>query len=313
MADDSHSIVSRYRNAAGFALLSAVWGSSFVATEVGLTAVPPVLLAAFRFDLAGLCMLAYAVRATDRWRPRGFAEWREVAVGGLFIIGAHHALLFAGQEYVTAAVAAVVISTVPVLVTGLSRRLLPDERLSPRGVAGLLLGLVGVVVIARPDSEHLLSPNVVGIALVLGAAAAWAIGAVLIERDRTRLPAPTMQAWTMVLGAPALHLAALALPGESLADAGFTLDAGLALLYLGPVAGGLGYLLYFDLQDRLGPIEINLVSYAVPGFSAVVGLLVLGQAIAPATVAGFAVILAGFALVKYEAVRAEVERFRSAG
>lgn len=302
--------MSRYRDAAGFALLSAVWGSSFVATEVGLTAIPPVLLAAFRFDLAGICMLAYAAWATDRWRPRGLAEWREAAVGGLFIVGAHHALLFAGQAYVTAAVAAVVISIVPVLVTGLSRGLLPDERLSIRGVVGLLLGLVGVIVIARPDPSNLVSANVVGITLVFGSAAAWATGAVLIERGRTALPAPTMQAWMMVLGAPALHLAALALPGESLANVEFTLDAGLALVYLGPISAGLGYLIYFDLQDRLGPIEINLVSYAVPGFAAVVGLLVLAQGIALATVVGFAVILVGFALVKFEAVRGEIVRLR---
>lgn len=304
--------MSRYRDLAGFVVLSAVWGSSFVAAKVGLTDLGPVLLAAFRFDLAALVMVAYARAATDRWRPRGRAEWREVAVAGLTFVAIHHALLFAGQQYVTAAVAAVVISTIPVLVTGLSRAWLPGERLAPRGFAGLLLGLLGVAAVARPDPSNLLTANVVGIALVFGSAAAWAIGAVLVERDRTGLPAPTMQAWMMVVGAPLLHLAA-PLAGESLSGVRFTREAVLALLYLAPVAGGLGYLLYFDLQDRLGPIEINLVAYAVPAFAAVTGLVVLGESIAPATVAGFLAILVGFALVKYETVRAEVERLWRAG
>jgi drug/metabolite transporter (DMT)-like permease len=255
-------------------------------------------------------MVAFAWWSTDRWRPRGRSEWREVAVGGLFFITIHHALLFAGQQYVTAAVAAVVVSTVPVLVAGLSRGLLPSERLSPRGLVGLLLGLVGVGIIARPDPGNLLSVGVLGIVLVFGAAAAWAVGAVLVERDRTTLPALSMQAWMMVVGAPLLHLASFLAPGETIVAAQFNTETLLALVYLGPISGGLGYLLYFGLQDRLGPTEINLVSYAVPAFAAVVGFFVLAEPIEPATVVGFAVILAGFALVKFEAVRAEVRRLR---
>ena len=302
--------MSRYRNVAGFLVLSAVWGSSFVAAKVGLTDLGPVLLAAFRFDLAALVMLAYAVVATDRWRPRGRSEWREVAVAGVTFVAIHHALLFAGQQYVTAAVAAVVISSIPVLVAGLSRAWLPSERLSPRGLVGLLFGLLGVVAVARPAPSNLLATNVIGIALVFGSAVAWAVGAVLVERDRTTLPAPTMQAWMMVVGAPLLHLAA-PFVGESLASVRFTREAMLALLYLAPVAGGLGYLLYFDLQDRLGPMEINLVSYATPAFAAVTGLLVLGESIAPTTVAGFFAILLGFALVKFDAIREEIARLAS--
>lgn len=304
------STVSRYRNFAGFLVLSAVWGSSFVAAKVGLTDLGPVLLAAFRFDLVALLMVAYAAVATDRWRPRGRAEWREVAVSGVTFVAIHHALLFAGQQYVTAGVAAVVVSSIPVLVAGLSRALLPSERLSLQGALGLLFGLLGVVAVARPDPSNLLATNVVGIALVFGSAAGWAIGAVLLERDRTTLPAPTMQAWMMVVGAPLLHLAA-PFAGEPLSSVRFTREVALSLLYLAPVAGGLGYLLYFDLQDRLGPMEINLVNYATPAFAAVTGLAVLSEPIAPATVGGFLLILVGFALVKFEAVREEVERLCS--
>ena len=232
-----------------------------------------------------------------------------MAVAGLTFVAIHHALLFAGQQYVTAGVAAVVISSIPVLVAGLSRAWLPSERLTLRGLVGLLFGLLGVVAVARTDPSNLLTTNVVGILLVFGSAWGWGVGAVLVERDRTDLPAPTMQAWMMILGAPLLHLAA-PLVGEPLSSVRFTRDAVLALLYLAPVAGGLGYLLYFDLQDRLGPIEINLVSYATPAFAALTGSLVLDEAIAPATIGGFLLILIGFSLVKYEAVREEIARFR---
>jgi drug/metabolite transporter (DMT)-like permease len=72
------------------------------------------------------------------------------------------------------------------------------------------------------------------------------------------------------------------------------------------VAGGLGYLLYFALLDRLGPVEINLVSYGIPVFAALVGYVWLHEPITAGTVAGFVVICTGFALVKRRALRRAV-------
>lgn len=120
---------------------------------------------------------------------------------GLFV-AAHHALLFAGQQYVTSAVAAVVISLDPVLATAFAALLLPGERLSGVGVVGLLLGLGGVAIIAGLSPGALLEADVAGVGLVFLSAAAFALGAVLTRRLRTGLPARSMQAWMMLVGAP---------------------------------------------------------------------------------------------------------------
>ena len=300
--------MARHRSAGLFLLLAALWGTSFVATRAGLPYVPPVLFAALRFDAAGLLMLAYAAWTTDYWRPRTRADWTGVVAGGALFVALHHALLFTGQQYVSSALAAVVISLDPVLAAGFGRLLLPDEGLSPLGVVGLLLGLVGAGIVANPDPSNLAGADLLGVGLVFLAAAAFALGAVLTGRYRTDLPVAAMQAWMMLVGAPLLHLTSLALPGESLAAVEWTPTAVAALGYLAVVAGGLGYLLYFDLLDRLGAVEINLVGYVTPLFAALGGWLLLGERPAPATGVGFLVILAGFVLVKRRAIRAELGR-----
>jgi len=95
--------------------------------------------------------------------------------------------------------------------------------------------------------------------------------------------------------------------GESVDGAPPMVEAA-ALAYLALAASAGGFLIYFDLLDRLGPIEINLVSYVAPVFAALAGFLFLGELIDLPTVAGFLVILTGFVLIKRRAIREELAR-----
>ncbi|MEE6210085.1 EamA family transporter [Salarchaeum sp. III] len=304
--------MSRYRNLSLFLVLAAAWGAAFMAIKAGLSYFPPVLFAALRYDVAGVVMLAYAWYATDHPRPTGRREWALVGVGAVFLIAGYHALLFVGETSpdVTSASAAVVVSLSPVLTTGFSRVFLPEERLAPAGLLGLLLGLVGVVVLANPGSAAFES-GLLGEALVFGAAACFALGSVLTKYLDADLPIETMEGWSMLLGALLMHVVSLSI-GEPLAVE-WTWEAVAALAYLSLVASALGFLIYFDLLDRLGPIEINLVSYVAPIFAAVSGFLVLGEALDATTAAGFAVIFLGFCLLKRDAIQDEIGSWRVRG
>jgi drug/metabolite transporter (DMT)-like permease len=130
---------------------------------------------------------------------------------------------------------------------------------------------------------------------------AFALAAVGLRRETPRLGVAARQGWMMLLGGPILHAASL-LAGETQAVAVSTRFA-VAFGYLVLAAGVVGYLLYFGLLDRLGPVEINLVGYVAPVFAALVGWLLLDDAISLQTVLGFAVIAVGFALVKRTAIR----------
>jgi drug/metabolite transporter (DMT)-like permease len=292
-----------------FLVLAAVWGSAFVAINAGLAYFPPVLFAALRFDVAGVVMLAYAAYVVDDPIPRGRGEWTLVLVGATLLIAAYHAFLFVGETdpAVTSAVASVTIGLSPVLTTVFARAFLPSERLTVLGVAGLLVGLVGAGVLAAPDPSNLAGGGTVAKLLVLVAAASFALGSVLTRALDANMRVETMEAWSMLLGAGLIHAVALGL-GESMADIRWTAEALLALGYLAVVASGLGFLIYFDLLDRLGPVEINLVSYVAPVFAALSGWLVLNEGLSVTTVVGFLLICCGFVLVKRTAIRDELRR-----
>ncbi len=150
-----------------------------------------------------------------------------------------------------------------------------------------------------------MTSRTVSLFLVFLAAAAFALGSVLTRRVEAELPIETMEAWSMLLGAALMHVASLAI-GESVAAVRWEPRGLFALAYLVVVASALGFLIYFDLLERLGPIEINLVSYAAPIVAAITGVLFLPEELTAATVAGFALIFAGFILLKRDAIRDEL-------
>ncbi len=297
------------RNAVGFVMLGAVWGSSFPAVRAGVQEAPPVLFAAIRFDAIAVFMLGFAVLAGGRWRPRR-ADLAGIVAGGALVIGLHNVLWFVGQQYVTSAVAAVVIATVPILAAGFSRFVLPSERLAVLGLVGLGLGFLGTVVVAEPSLATLTGTRAIGVGLVFASAVALALGTVLVQWTRTELSVVALQGWAMVAGAIMMHLASLGL-GEPQAIE-WTPTVVLSLVYLIPIAGCFGYLLYFHLLDELGSVELTLVNYVIPVFAALVGWLALAEGLELSTVAGFVLVATGFTLVKRRALRSLLRRRVSA-
>ncbi|WP_435065692.1 DMT family transporter [Halobaculum sp. EA56] len=294
------------RDALGFLALAAVWGTAFVATKAALATFPPVLLAALRFDIAAAALFAVAVVAGDgRLRPAGRGDLAPILTGGAFSIGLHHALLFTGQQYVASAVAATLLGLIPVLTPVAARVLRPEERLDAVGAAGVLVGFAGLVLIANPDLGGL-SANL-GAVFVFASAVAWVAGAVTTREDDATLGPLALQAWMALVGALLLHVAAAAL-GQAPWGVTATREGVAWLVYLAVVPGAGGFLLYFRLLDRLGPIRAGLLEYAIPPFAALFGFLVLGERLAEHTVWGFACILLAFLLVQREPIRGALRR-----
>lgn len=299
-----------YRDGGLFLVLSVLWGTAFVAIKAGLEYLPPVLFASLRYDVAGILLLAYAALVTDRWLPRSRADWVAVLVGATLVIAAYNALLFVGQQGVTSGVAAILVATSPILTTGFSRLLLPGHRLTPVGLLGLVFGFVGVILVAIPDPGAAAVEDLVAPGLVFLAAVAVALGSVILERVESDIGTEGAVAWSFVLGAVLMHAMSVAIPTESVADLTVTVEAAVAVLYLAVLASVVGYVIYFRLLERLGAVEINLVSYVAPVVAALAGWLVLGERLEPLTVVGFGVIALGFVLLKRHALARRVTTLR---
>jgi O-acetylserine/cysteine efflux transporter len=291
--------IYKFRNVGLFAVVALVWGASFPAINIGLESLPPVLFAAFRYDIAALLLFGYVAYTGAAWRPTTYDDWLLIGLGGVLLVGAHFALLFTGQQYVTGGVASIVLSLTPVMTPVFALALLPNQRLGLTGVAGLALGLLGVGIIAQPSPEALAGGQLYGVSLLVLSATSFALGAVLTVRMRTTLPMLSLQAWMMGVGALSLHLTSALHPAESFGAIEWTATGVGAVLFLAVFASAIGYLAYFDLQERVGPIETSLVSYATPVVATASGWALLGEPVTDATLLGFAVIAFGFWLCKW--------------
>lgn len=289
-----------------FVVLAVAWGTAFVAIKAGLEVFPPVLFAAIRYDVAAAVMVGYAAWTSDYWLPRTRADWLTLVVEGVLLVGLYNAFLFVGQQGVTSGVAAILVGTVPLLSTVFSRLFLPGERLTPPGLAGVFVGLVGVALVARPARSLPGSGSVVPSAFILLSAVTVALGSVVVQRLDAGISSVGMVAWANVIGAALLHAISAGLPGESLSGAEFSTIGVAAVLYLAVVSSAVGYVVYFDLLARLGAVQINFVTYAVPVVATITGWLLLDERLGLLDALGFLVIFAGFLLLKRDAVRAEL-------
>ena len=92
--------MSRYRDVLLFFLLAGLWGGSFVAIEVGLAYYPPVLYAAYRFDIAALVLVTYVLLTESAPLPRTHGDAAAIGLSGGLNVAINNSLLFAGQQYI---------------------------------------------------------------------------------------------------------------------------------------------------------------------------------------------------------------------
>lgn len=292
-----------------FGAAAVCFGTSFVAIKAGLAAIPPVLFAAFRFDIAAVLLLGLVAFTHDSWLPRTRSDVLGVVASAVFIVGVNNALLFVGQQYTASGAAAIMYSLMPVVSPVFAYVLLGD-RIARWDVVGILLGLLGVVVIVQPSPAQL-GGGTFGQSLVVVAAVSVSLGSVLLQRVRPRLTMLPLSAWAMLLGALGLHAASLAV-GESVAAVPWTAETIAAVGYVGVPGTAVAYGSYFLLIAEAGPVRANLVSYVVPAVASVTAWLLLGEQLAVTTFVGFGVILAGFAVLQRDHLVAEASHLLEA-
>lgn len=283
------------RNLALLLALGAIWGTAFMFITLGLPSFSPVLFAAFRFDIAGGVILLVALARRAPLRPTSAAQWRAILVAALLNVAAYHAFLFWGQRFTTPAVASVIVGLNPIVTTVLSARLLSDERVGWHGLVGLALGLAGIVVLATLKEGDLFDARGIGELAIVAAIVSWSLGSILVRRSRHGMDVFAFTAWQQLVGALILHVAAPFADDPYFAV--WDNDGVVSLLYLAVVSSSLGFLMYFTLLDRVGPIRSNLVSHVAPVFAATAGFLVLGSPFEPRAIVAFVLIASGFMLV----------------
>ncbi len=276
----------RIADLARLLLLAALWGGSFAFIRVAVPALGPLWLAESRVAIAFVALFALAV--FRRNVPGVRTYWRGFLVIGVINSALPFALFCYAEQYVTASTAAVLNATSPFFGAAVAAIWL-KETLAPLKIAGMAIGLAGVAVLVGWHPEPLAPGTLLAIAACLAAALCYGIASVYAKRAMTGVPSFSIALYSQLGAALAL------LPSLPLSPAPGPLN-GLIIanvLALALASTALAYLLYFRLIANIGPARALTVTFLIPLFGVLWGVVFLDETIGANTVVGCALILGG--------------------
>lgn len=273
-----------------FSLLLAM---NQVVVKVSNGGFQPVFMAGIRSAVAALVVLAWM-----RWRRQDYALPKGAAIWG-FVLGAVFAVeflfIFIALDLTTVSRASVLFYTMPFWLSLATHFLIPEERLTPRKVAGLALAVAGIVLAFadRGDAAH--RPSLLGDVLALGASFCWAGIALIVRLTPMGRAAPESQLlWQLIVSAPLL-LAASLLFGPFLRELVPIHLAGLAFQIL--AVASFGFLAWFWLLSIYPASGVASFSFLSPVFSVLLGWLVLGETVSLQVWAALVLVALGIMLI----------------
>ena len=293
---------SRFMLALNFGLVYLFWGSTYLGIGIAVEHIPPALMCATRFTVAGVIMLAYCVVAGKniRYSPRELLQL--AIVGNLLLMGGNLTLAFA-ERYVPTGLSALLIAITPLWFLVLDSLLIGHHRVSGRGLAGLVLGLAGTVVLIWPDlhATGALGRRELWYALALnGGAFLWALGSVLSKKWQSGGPSFGATSWQVFFAGMGNLI--FALFNHDFAHVVWTPRGVAAVAYL--VVGGslIGYTAYIYILGHAPTAKVSTYAYVNPIVAVFLGWLVLHEKIDGYILAGSAIVIASVILVTSSSV-----------
>lgn len=294
---------SKAKLALAFASVYIVWGSTYLAIKFAVESIPPYLMGGARFIVSGVILYAWC-RLQGQANPSR-KEWRDAAiVGALLLAGGNGAVGWAEQR-VPSGITALLVASVPMWMV-LIDWARPRGKRPPLIVSvGLLIGLIGVGVLAAPGfSEGDGSAVGVGaIVLILGSIA-WAAGSIYSRQGAKPKSALMSTALQMITGSIALLVIGLAAgEGSRLHLAEVTMRSFLGWAYLVSFGSLVGFTAYAYLLRETTPAKATTYAYVNPVVAVLLGWAFAGEPITVRTVIAAGIILASVAMISLAGAR----------
>jgi drug/metabolite transporter (DMT)-like permease len=269
------------------ALLAGLWGASYLFIKVALEDdVAPIFLVFARLALGALVLVplawtAGALRGMGRWTgPIVFMALIQVVIPFL--------LITYGERHIASSLTGILVSAAPIFTALIAVRYDDEERPHGIAIAGVVMGIIGVVLLFGLDLSGD-STAIVGGLLVLLASVGYAVGSLYLKHRLQQVPAVGIAASTLVVGTLVLLVPALVqLPPHALEAK--TVGS---LVLLGAGGTGIAFWIYYTLIAEIGPGRASLVAYIAPGFAVVYGVTLLSEPITAGAILGLVLILVG--------------------
>ena len=280
-----------------FGIIYFVWGSTFFAIRVGVAEVPPFLLAAMRFFIAGLVLFLWMLAKKTPLPSR--REWAGITLLGALIFLVDYGCLFWAEKRIPSGIAAVILACIPVFMTLLEIILLKTQRLTIRLAVALAIGVFGVAVLMNRSLSLGEAPvNRAGAIALVFAAFSWSIAAILARRLTLPTSKPMSSATQMLVGGTLLFAWAAA-SGEF---SGFHFSAvstraWIALAYLIIFGSIMGFTAYVWLLHHESPTKVGTYAYVNPVVAVLLGHFFAKEALGPRTILGTALVLVSVVVI----------------
>jgi drug/metabolite transporter (DMT)-like permease len=297
---------STWKTWLAFAVIYFVWGSTYLAIRVGVREVPPFLLAAMRFLVAGLALYGWMIARGER-SPSG-RQWMSAFLLALLIFVLDYGLVFWAEQRVPSGVTAVMMATIPLFMASSEITLLRTQRLTVRLALALLIGIGGVAVLMSHSLSLGGAPmDSAGAVALIIAAISWSVSSVLTRR----LPLPASKVMSsgvqMLAGGMLLALTAAAL-GEVRNFRPWTVsrEAWLSLLYLIVAGSIIAFTAYVWLIHHESPTKVGTYAYVNPVVAVLVGYFLGGETLGPRTILGTLFVLISVVVITTTRVKKPV-------
>ena len=316
MPTESKPTVERGRIWLALLVLYLVWGSTYLGIAIAVETIPPFLMAAVRFGLAGAVLMGWSLaRARGSFIAPRRREWRDSIIVGALLLGGGMGMVAFGEQTITSGITALLVAMMPVWVAIFGRILL-GERLPWLAGVGIVVGFVGVAILVGPTilgQTGSLDPA--GLAAVIISPIAWSIGS-LYASHRARLPRqPLVATGAQMLAGGAVLAVMAGVSGEfgRFDAAAVTGESVAALAYLLVIGSLLAFTAYGWLL-RVAPLPfIATYAYVNPVVAVILGAFVRHEPIDPRTLVAGAVIVAAVALIVTARGRMVTPAIRSSG
>lgn len=270
-----------------FAVMSVVWGASYLLIKIGINGgLPAPDVAWLRVVVAAVILMVLAWRAGALKTLSG--RWRWVLAYAVAEISIPFPLIAAGEVHIASSLAAIIIASVPLIVTVLSLRFDPTERPTPARALGLVVGFAGVIALVGIDVAGS-GAEVVGALAVLVGAVGYAIGPMLVKLGMEGMDSRAAMGASLVIAAVILTpFAAADLPSRTP-----TVGALAAVAGLGVFCTAMAFVVYTVLVREAGTGRATIITYVNPLVAVVLGVTLLGERPGPGALAGLVLILGG--------------------
>jgi drug/metabolite transporter (DMT)-like permease len=266
-----------------FAVMGVVWGLPYLLIKVAVRDFSPPTLVFARTGIAAVMLVPVAAWRGEL-RPL-LAHWRPLLAYTVVEVAVPWVLLSRAEQRLPSSLTGLLVAAVPLVGVAFARMYGERGSVGRRGLAGLAVGLGGVVVLLGFDIS---SADLGSVALVAVVVVGYALGPAIVAHSLGDVPSLGVAAVSLLLCAVGYAPFALTrLPGHA------PVRVVLAVVVLGVVCTALAFVVFFGLIAEVGAVRATIITYVNPAVAVVLGVAFLHESFTIATAAGFALILAG--------------------